>query len=136
MTNESCFILFLTEFEKERKGRTKRLIHLAQIASETPLPVQIEKFWGSDGNKKKLQSFCDEKLQYLAIQKQINVVLSGIIDNDNVTPAKSVPDFALHIEEADMRIIPHGIFFTFQICRTLCHVSRDTDVTVYLLFLL
>ena len=51
----------------KRKERTKRLIHLAQIASETPLPVQIEKFWGSDGNKKKLQSFCDEKLQFLAI---------------------------------------------------------------------
>ena len=133
MTNQSCFILFLTatfqNLGKERKGRTKGLIHLAQIASERPLPVQIEKFWGSDGNKKKLQCFCDEKLQYLEIQKQINAVLSGIIDNDNVTPAKyvnfeqgaakSVLELALHIEEADTRIIPHGIFFTFQICRTL-----------------
>ena len=54
------------------------------------LSIQIEKSWGSDGNEKKLQSFGDEKLQFLAIQKQINVVLSGIIDNNNLTPAKHV----------------------------------------------
>ena len=74
----------------KRKERTKGIIHLAQIASETPLSVHIEKSWGSDGNEKKLEIFCDEKLQFLAIQKQINVVLSGIIDNDNVTPAEYV----------------------------------------------
>ena len=46
-----------------------------------------------------------------------NVVLSGIIDHDNVTPAKYVnfeqgtikivSDLALNIKEADMMIIPH-----------------------------
>ena len=146
-TKHFIFVSYIPESWKgaKRKERTKDLIHLAQIASETPLPVQIEKFWGSDGNKKMLQRFCVEKLQFLAIQKQINVVLSGIIDNDNVTPAKyvdfeqgttkSVSDLALNIEEADMRIMPHikWNLLHFPNMSNIVVVSRDTDVTVYLL---
>ena len=67
----------------KRKERTKEIIHLAHYLSKS-------RNLGSDGNAKKLQSFCDEKLQFLATQTQINVVLSGIIDNNNVTPAKYV----------------------------------------------
>ena len=81
----------------------------------------------------------------MAIQKQINVVLSGIIDNDNVTPAKyvdfeqgttrNVSDLALNIEEADMRIIPHikWNLYHFPNMSNIVVVSRDNDVTVYLL---
>ena len=49
-----------------RTGRGSRIIHLAGIKDETPVPKQMETFWKSSGHKVIIQSFAKKKLADLA----------------------------------------------------------------------
>ena len=63
------FDSYITESWKDstRQQRVKGLIHLASISGETPIPVQMEKFLGSERNKEMMQRFFCEALKSLAI---------------------------------------------------------------------
>ena len=118
----------------------------ASISSETPIPVQMEKFWGSESNKQLMQSYFCENMKVLAMKKKVPLVLSGTIKDDISLPpqyvdvdnesVENVEDLTLEIEEADLRIIPH---IAWNIKRNIniknfIVISRDTDVIVLLSF--
>ena len=101
-----------------RLNKSKGIVHIAKITASTNVPEQMEKFWTSESNKVKLQMFAKEKILELAKLININVIVSGmIIDNENPLPAAFynrqdcttifVPELKSLFEEADMRIIPH-----------------------------
>ena len=142
------FDSYVTETWKDstRQQRVKGLIHLASISGETPIPVQMEKLWGSERNKKMMQRFFCKALKSLAIEKEVPIIMSGVVENDVPLPAQYVdvelnssgvlPDLTLDIEEADLRIIPH-IKWNIKQNPNMVNfmvVSRDTDVIVLLLF--
>ena len=129
-----------------RQKRVRGVVHLANISSETPLPVQMEKFWGSETNKELMQSYFCENLKVLAMKKKVPLVLSGTIKDETALPAQyvdvdhelveNIQDLTLEIEEADLRIIPH-IAWNIKRNRNISNfivISRDTDVIVLLLF--
>ena len=101
-----------------RLNKSKGIVHIAKITASTNVPEQMEKFWTSESNKVKLQMFAKEKILELAKLININVIVSGmIIDNENPLPAAFynrqdctttfVPELISLFEEVDMRIIPH-----------------------------
>ena len=57
---------------------------LSYLEGDTPLPQQMEKFWQCANNKRKLQLLSRSR----SIKMVSDVVISGIVDNDELLPAK------------------------------------------------
>ena len=100
----------------ERLRRHDSSIEVSQINSITPLPRQMDKFWGSNHNKMLLQKYAAELiLKQTSMNGKCKVVVSGVIINQSSYPAKvidpcsqntvTVAELDLNIEEADMRVI-------------------------------
>ena len=127
----------------ERNRRHTSIIRLARIASHTPIPVQMDKFWGCNANKVELQHYASDYIINNFHQiSESDVIVSGIIDNENLTPAKliscgnsviEIPALQLKIEEADMRLIPHA-YWLLSWSSKIVIVSNDTDVLCLLLY--
>ena len=127
----------------ERNRRHTSIITLARIDSRTPIPVQMDKFWGCNANKVKFQHYASDYIINNFHQiSESDVIVSGIIDNENLTPAKhiscgnsviEIPALQLKIEEADMRLIPHA-YWLLSWSSKIVVVSNDTDVICLLLY--
>ena len=130
-----------------RLSKSKGVIHLAKINVSTKVPEQMDKFWSSDTNKEKLQIFAKNKILELAKLLNINVVMSGvIIDNENLLPGIfynreegkniPIPELKFSYEEADMRIIPHikWEIESYPERKRVLVISQDTDIVILLLF--
>ena len=127
----------------ERNRRNASFIKLASIDSQTPIPVQMDKFWGCDQNKVLFQQYASNFLtSNFQTYSQSEVVVSGVIHDDNSTPAKlatsesvvlDIPALQLRIEEADMRLIPH-VHWLLSTSSKVVVISNDTDVLCLLLF--
>ena len=131
----------------ERKSRTKSgAIHLARKNENTPVLEQMKQFWNSERNKIIIQNFSIKYLAKLAMETGVNITFSGVIDNDTCTAGNYVdgqsktstriPELALNLEEADMRIIPHIVWHLqrFKDSSEIIVESNDTDVVILLLF--
>ena len=134
--------------EREKRG-ARGSIRLAEIGDQTPIPVQIEKFWSCSQNKVILQEFAKEKLLKLACDHSVRIVVSGTVsDEEAPTPGQAfspetgvtslIPDLSSHLEEADHRIILHIEWELKQTANTsrpeICVETNDTDVVVLLLY--
>ena len=129
----------------ERLRRNTSSIELSQIDKITPLPRQMEKFWGSTSNKVLLQKFAAEViLKQTSLNGKCKVVVCGMIENDisaeamEILPhspnAIPIPEFAVKVEEADMRLICHISWTLQKGQQNIIVVSTDTDVIVLLLY--
>ena len=101
------------------------------------IPEQIKKLWAGDSNKEIFKKFQDV---FFIINQQI--ILNGYLSNKNDSSkciqiingvTNERPDLDNHIEEADMRIIPHIAKSTESGLKNVVVVSNDTDVCVLLL---
>ncbi len=126
--------------ERERRSSVKP-IEITCIACDTPVPIDMDTFWPSNTNKKKLQAFSrvwiKENVQ--SILPGVKIVLSGtcigkdgnksceVIENGESNEYAQL-DFN-NIEEADIRIVPHAFDASSETERIVI-LSNDTDVAI------
>ena len=142
---DSYFETSIKDSERRRRETTCP-IQLNEIKEETPLPVQMERFWGASRNKVQLQMLLHQEAIRRTKERPSNVKLVVSSFSDDLEEVRcisccngthsEIPELCLDIEEADTRIIPHaahaveqGIIFSEQ----LVVLSPDTDVFVLLL---
>ena len=83
----------------ERLHRKSIPIELATIKGETPLPIQMDKFWACDSNKIKFQQTASDFILDQST-KSLNhfTVTSGIITDDKSFPSRSInPRYSSYI---------------------------------------
>ena len=97
----------------------KAPIEMNSIHYDTPLPIEMDRFWPSSNNKLKLQMLLHTQAIKHGIEtpSTIHVVAScfsgasdgatckGVMDGESV----EMPDLCPDLEEADARIIPHAM---------------------------
>ena len=111
-------------------------ISLSYLEGDTPLPHQMEKFWQCTENKKKLQLLSRSR----SIKMASDVVISGIVDNDELLPAKikkeewiDVPELENWQFEADTRLIAHVNWAVNACVQKVVVICNDSDVFVLLM---
>ena len=125
----------------ERVSRGHSSLELAKIEKQTPIPQQIEKFWASSNNKVMLQEFAKGAMIDLAKNIAKDMVLSGVVVNEDQRPCifvhhdqntSDIDDLNSDIEEADHRLIPHIEWSLHIGHNNIVVISNDTDVLVLL----
>ena len=114
---------------------------LVSICSETPVPLQLDKFWASSTNKQNLQSLVSTEAKNYSAQTSTPLVVSGIIMNGEVLPAHRFTNGVAHslmelknsIEEADYRLVPHVNWAAQHNTKRAVLLSNDTDVIAIML---
>ncbi|KAG8196935.1 hypothetical protein JTE90_027638 [Oedothorax gibbosus] len=103
----------LKEGERERR-RNVDPIELIKIEQDTPIPIQMDRFWSSCKNKEMLQSAAATSFIEKAKMANFTTVLSGTITGDSrdakIVMNKEVQicsDVRTFVEEADGRIVMH-----------------------------
>ena len=131
--------------DSERLCReTTTPIEVNVLTEDTPLPVQMERFWPSNDNKHKLQDLLHQKMINLATGKPSNSKLVVSSFSSTLSEAScitccngctsNVPELCVNIEEADTRIIPHAMHAVEHGIERIIVLSADTDVFVLLLY--
>lgn len=130
--------------DSERNRRQdKAPIEMNYIQYDTPLPIEMDRFWTSSNNKLKLQML----LHTLAIKhglevpSAVYVVASCFSGESDGVKCKGViggnsaemPDLCPDAEEADARIIPHAMHAVRHGIKCIVVLSGDTDVFVLLM---
>ena len=129
--------------DSERKRRSSnKPIEINSVTEETPLPIDMDTFWPSSGNKIKLQLLLRKWLLANGFEKfpHIKIILSGtgVRESDRnpcecVTGANEsaiVSELQFDIEEADVRLMPHAVHAVQDMTRCIVIISNDTDVVV------
>lgn len=108
----------INESERNRR-QDKAAIGMNYIHYDTPLPVEMDRFWSSSNNKLKLQMLLHTQAIKRATEtpSTVHVVAScfsgasdgvtckGVMDGNSA----EIPDLCPEAEEADARIIPHAM---------------------------
>ncbi|KAG1682452.1 Solute carrier family 22 member 2 [Nymphon striatum] len=127
------------------RGRRQTVapIELNMINQETPLPVEMERFWSSNKNKEKLQLLLHEYViaEATVSSKNVQIVASHVFGEQTIlclsahnNCSTEVPELCLDIEEADARIIPHVLHAVQHGMRRIVVLSSDTDVSILLIY--
>ena len=131
--------MIFTPSKTERKRRsTQSPIELSEVLGDTPLPVDMNMFWGSSKNKLKLEVLLHEAVA--ASLKNAQQVVVGEIKHEkpcmstiNETVVE-MPELHSHMQEADERIPLHiANSLKYNINCVVVH-SPDTDVILLLLY--
>ena len=129
----------IKDSEAQRR-MTKTPIHLSTIQNSTPFPKDVDSFWPSSQNKRKLQQLIYKELKNQ--QPKYPIVLGEVetasadwecvqIINNEVT---SLPQLMSTNKEADLRIPAHVLDCLNSGYKSVLVVSNDTDVIVLLLY--
>lgn len=129
--------------ERLRRTNVTKSIELVDISDGTPLPVKMETFWPSNNNKMKLQIYIANWILTQGCHKFPHILfyLSGTSGDESMV-CKSVcgsqilqrPLLDSHIEEADVRLIPHCVNNCLCGYERIVVLSNDTDVLVLLCY--
>lgn len=131
----------IKESERIRRASSTGNMDLVSICSETPVPVQLDKFWASSTNKQNLQNLARTEAKIYSAQIGTPIVVSGVIVNGEVVPAQRFANGEAHsltelknfIEEADYRLVPHVNWTAQHNTKRVVLLSNDTDVIVIML---
>jgi hypothetical protein len=119
----------------------KAPIKMNCINSDTPLPIEIDRFWSSSNNKMKFhadatshtchkarngKTFHSPCCGKLFFQVHLSVKCNGVMDGDSAER----PDLSPELEEANARIIPHAIHAVKSGIQSIFVMSGDTYVFV------
>lgn len=132
----------IKDSERNRR-RDKAPIEMNYIHYDTPLPVEMDRFWSSSNNKLKLQMLLHTQAMKRGIEtpSTVHVVAScfsgasdsatckGVMDGNSA----EIPDLCPEVEEADARIIPHAMHAVRSGIQRIVVLSGDTDVFVLLM---
>ena len=133
--------------DSERSRRqNKAPIEMNYISCDTPLPVEMDRFWSSSNNKVKLQMLLHEQAIKRAVEapSSVHVVASCFSGESGSVPCKQVLNgdsaaeianlYCPDVEEADARIVPHAMHAVRSGIERILVLSGDTDVFVLLMF--
>ena len=130
--------------EGERKRRISvQPLEFAKIDMKTTIPVQLDRFWASANYKEMVQVMSRSYLSEVAIEKSVNMILSGYIGGNNETVScielkngyrTQLNDLNSNIEEADLRLVPHIQHAIEQGKQRVVIASNDTDVFALVLY--
>ena len=116
---------------------------LTTVNRETPLPVEMNRFWGSNNNKEKLQTLLHQETIKRATETSPEIeTYASYISGEQVVPCFSsfggssieVPALNIDIEEADACVIRHAMHAVKAGSQRIIVLSSDTDVLVLLLY--
>ena len=140
---DSYLPLSVKECERIRRESTNGTIDLAVIKSNTPIPVQIEKFWSSTANKTNLQMLARQKMEQDSANATISTIASGAVVNNELHPSllfsrgggekQPLHELSNTLEEADLRIVPHVDWAVKHGAKRIVVLSKLTDVIILLL---
>ena len=127
--------------EKDRRSE-KDPLEIMNIKLQSPIPVQVERFWSSDQNKESIQALSRNYFIEKARESEKHLTLSGYVTKNNeIKNALEVrnvtfdrQDLALTSQEADQRIIPHLHKTVTEDCKKAIVLCNDTDVLALLLY--
>lgn len=132
----------IKDSERQRR-KMKSPIELQDISRETPLPIEMDRFWPSGKNKLRLQKLLHQETlrQAHSLFPNVEVVVSHFT-GDTETPcmstmsglSKEVTELNLDIEEADSRTIPHAMHIVKHNLNRIVVLSSDTDITVMMIY--
>jgi len=132
----------IKDSERNRR-RDKAPIEMNHIQCDTPLPVEMDRFWSASNNKLKLQMLLHTQAIKRGIEtpSSVHVVASCFSGASGGASCKGVmngnsdeiPDLCPEVEEADARIIPHAMHAVRSGIQRIVVLSSDTDVFVLLM---
>ena len=73
----------IKECERIRRRRKYEPLEFMNLSLSTPIPVQIERFWSSGRNKKKLQYLSREYYIQRSAKYNQKIILSGYVNDEN-----------------------------------------------------
>ena len=132
----------IKDSERKRRARTSA-VELNKVERETPLPVQIEKFWPSSKNKANLETLIHQDAMLYPWNGNIEVLVSAfdLMHGKSLQSFKLLnklvvrtPDLDVNIEEADLRLVLHAFHATRQGFKRVIILSQDTDVLILFLY--
>ena len=140
---DSYFEMSIKDSER-RKRQKKPPIELHYINKETPLPVEMDRFWPSITNKTKLESLLHQMaLDHPWKDIAVEIYVSNFRGPDEINlPSRKlsaglifeVPELNSDVEEADLRCIVYALHAIQQGCNQLVILSSDTDVLILFLY--
>ena len=123
--------------ERQRRETTQPIDELHTINRETPLPVEMNRFWASSKNEQKLQSLLHQEALKQA-PSNVQIVVSHIAGEIGLpcysTTAGLTPEVELEMEEADDRTFPHAMHAVKHGIDRLVIPSADTDVFILMTY--
>ena len=129
---------------ERRRRQTVAAIDLNDIENSTPLPVEMDRFWGSSNNKLKLEILLHTEVLEEERKKSssVQVIASSFSGTSLMVPCYSVEnglkseikELCTDIEEADARLIPHSMHAVKNGVKRLVVMSSDADIFVLLMY--
>ena len=128
--------------ERQRRAFSIEPLVSVNLQETSFILEQMETFWADGSNKENLQEMSRHYFHNKSAGHNVDIILSGYLSNKNdsfkciqitnvVTNER--PDLDNHIEEADMRIIPHIAKSIESGLKNVVGALNDTDVCVLLL---
>ena len=123
--------------ERSRRSAEVEPLEFVNLSQQSPVPVQLERFWACSVNKVNLRSIPRKFFAEMSQSCGMTVVLSSCVtDTDGLHNCEMFcgdahslkPELHSEIKEADARIIPHILGGSAKIVV----LSTDTDVLVLL----
>ena len=133
----------IKEAERIRRAKECDPLEYIDLSLQSPLPVQLDRFWACSRNKEKVQTLSRNFFSDKSKVSNKTITLSGYTSNSGESfPADKyikgsnniLTELELPIEEADLRIIPHVQHAIKQGNLRVIVTSNDTDVVVLLIY--
>ena len=120
---------------------TEGAVEIINLAPETSIPVEMQRFWGLSKNKSNLQILSREHfIDKSEENSDVTVVLSGYVTDENgiescikIRNGVASQNLDSSLEEADCRIILHGADASDSGCKRIQIASNDSDAVIYAL---
>ena len=132
----------IKEAEGIKRAKESDPLEYTDLSLQSPLPVQLDRFWACSRNKEKIQALSKSFFSDKSKVSNKTIILSGYTSNSwESFPADKyiegsnniLTEFELPIEEADLRIIPHVQYAIKEGNLRVTVTSNDTDVVVLLI---
>ena len=123
--------------ERSRRSAEVETVEFVNLSQQSPVPVQLERFWAFSVNTVNLQSISRKFFAEMSQSCGMTMVLSSCVtDTDGLCNCEMFcgdahslkPELNSEIKEADARLIPHILGGSAKIVVS----STDTDVLVLL----
>ena len=131
----------IKDCERVRRAQETEPLEFVNLMSNSPLPVQFNRFWVCSKNKENIQIISRKYFIERAAELNKNIVLSsyvtdaeGIVNSEAILDNNvfSIEELNVDIEEADSRLIPHIFYQSKNATKRVLVSSNDTDVFVLL----
>lgn len=128
-----------SDTRKKRAGGAQQAVHRMVNSRDVPMVRNWKQYMSLGENKSDLANFLSEQLKLKAETKGVEIVIAGGFSEGKTvysSTGRKVEHLQSTQEEADTRLILHGVDACQQGFERLVYVCRDTDVLVLLVHFL